>query len=354
MNRVNQVVTSAIMAVLIAWFLECPDCQLSRNDTMLTGNTSNHQTKWRKDAKKRMSIFPDFAIYRIANAGKLSLLSQHAVFMNMEKPFFRLGTSSYIIPADILPNIEFLKDRVQDIELILFESDEYSNLPNAGTIARLREAAAAHDLTYTVHFPLDANVGSADEAERASSVQKWIRVFQLMEAVGPLGYLVHFHADTRHSNPPSADIPRWQNQLHRSVQELLAAGLPPDRLCVETLSYPLHYADPIIEEHNLSICLDVGHLVLSGQPVEETISHYLPRTRIIHLHGVSGDQDHLGLGVLSPAVLKQWLAWLNADGRAAERVLTVEIFSEEHFTDSMRALRACGVSLPKKGMTYYG
>ncbi len=274
--------------------------------------------------------------------------------MNSERPFFRLGTSSYIIPADILPNVEFLKDRVQDIELILFESDEYSNLPNTDTIARLREAAVAHDLTYTVHFPLDANVGSADEAERTASVQKWIRVFNLMEAVCPRGYLVHFHADTSRRDPPSADIPRWQDQLHRSVQELLAAGLPADRLCVETLSYPLRFADPIIEEHNLSICLDVGHLVLSRQPVEETIRRYLPRTRIIHLHGVSGDQDHLGLGVLETSVLKQWLAWLDADGRAAERVLTLEVFSEAHFTDSMRALRACGVSLPKKGMTYYG
>ena len=28
---------------------------------------------------------------------------------------FRLGTSSYIIPADILPNVDFLKDKVDDI-----------------------------------------------------------------------------------------------------------------------------------------------------------------------------------------------------------------------------------------------
>lgn len=274
--------------------------------------------------------------------------------MRTDKPFFRLGTSSYIIPADILPNVEFLKDRVQDIELVLFESDEYSNLPDTEMLLRLCEVAAAHDLTYTVHFPLDANVGSADEAERAASVQKWIRVFELMEAVDPVGYLVHFHADTSHRNPPSADIARWQNQLHRSVQELLAAGMPADRLCVETLSYPLHYADPIIEAYDMAVCLDVGHLVLSGQPVEETIRHYLPRTRVIHLHGVSGETDHLGLGVLDPAELKAWLAWLNADGRAAERVLTLEIFSEEHFTESMRVLSTCGVALPKKGMTYYG
>jgi hypothetical protein len=28
---------------------------------------------------------------------------------------FRLGTTSYIIPADILPNAQYLADKVQDI-----------------------------------------------------------------------------------------------------------------------------------------------------------------------------------------------------------------------------------------------
>ena len=42
----------------------------------------------------------------------------------MPKYPFRLGTTSYIIPADILPNVIYLSDQVQDIELILFEVDD--------------------------------------------------------------------------------------------------------------------------------------------------------------------------------------------------------------------------------------
>lgn len=30
---------------------------------------------------------------------------------------FRLGTTSFIIPDDILPNVEFLSDKVDDIEI---------------------------------------------------------------------------------------------------------------------------------------------------------------------------------------------------------------------------------------------
>ncbi|NTW10257.1 MAG: sugar phosphate isomerase/epimerase, partial [Chlorobiaceae bacterium] len=58
--------------------------------------------------------------------------------MNCKQRFpFRFGTTSYIIPADIIPNVKFLKEKVDDIELVLFESDEYSNLPSEENIAEL-------------------------------------------------------------------------------------------------------------------------------------------------------------------------------------------------------------------------
>ena len=45
---------------------------------------------------------------------------------------FRIGTTSYVIPDDILPNVEYLASRVDDVQLVLFETDEYgSNLPDA-------------------------------------------------------------------------------------------------------------------------------------------------------------------------------------------------------------------------------
>jgi hypothetical protein len=68
---------------------------------------------------------------------------------------FRLGTTSYIIPAELLPNVIYLADKVDDIELVLFESDEISNLPDAATVKILKETAEQSDLTYTIHLPMD-------------------------------------------------------------------------------------------------------------------------------------------------------------------------------------------------------
>jgi hypothetical protein len=61
----------------------------------------------------------------------------------------RLGTTSYIYPADIITNVRRLAGKVQDVELVIFEFDEGSNsLPDDDTIAELNALSAA-DMTYT-------------------------------------------------------------------------------------------------------------------------------------------------------------------------------------------------------------
>lgn len=44
---------------------------------------------------------------------------------------FRLGTTSCILADEILPNVRFLSDKVDDIELVLVESKDLSQIPSA-------------------------------------------------------------------------------------------------------------------------------------------------------------------------------------------------------------------------------
>ena len=75
---------------------------------------------------------------------------------------FRLGTTSYILPDALLPNVRFLADKVRDVELLFFEVDEAQNaLPNPKVFTELEALARAHDLTYTVHLPLALCLGEA-------------------------------------------------------------------------------------------------------------------------------------------------------------------------------------------------
>jgi hypothetical protein len=90
----------------------------------------------------------------------------------MKKTPFRIGTTSYIIPADILPNAAYLAGKVDDVELVLFEVEEGGgNLPDENTLAQLADIARRNDLTYTVHLPLDLRLGD-DDLSRERSTRK--------------------------------------------------------------------------------------------------------------------------------------------------------------------------------------
>ena len=73
----------------------------------------------------------------------------------------RLGATSYIVDAGLLENAAFLSDKVQDMQLVLFDlPDGLSNLPDAATVAALSALAERHSLSYTVHLLDDMQLGS--------------------------------------------------------------------------------------------------------------------------------------------------------------------------------------------------
>lgn len=248
---------------------------------------------------------------------------------------FRLGTTSYIIPAELLPNVAFLADKVDDIELVLFESDEISNLPDAATIKRLKEIAGRFDLTYTVHLPLDTWMGHEDASVRQQSVDKCLRVIERTTPLSPFAYVIHFHADQRGARP-AMDMARWI-EGHRQSLEMLLKSVDAQDLCVELLDYPYDLIDGIVSDYGLGICLDIGHLLLYGHVMEEYLDRYLPRTRVLHLHGVEDGQDHRGLACV-PAGLLSTLVERLGNGSNKTRVLTMEIFEERALYQSLDVL----------------
>ena len=249
---------------------------------------------------------------------------------------FRLGTTSYIVPDDILPNVRALAGVVADVELVVFESDALSNLPAPEVVDELRALAEANRLTYTLPLPMDAYLGSADETVRRAGVGKCLRVIDRLRAAGPFANVLHFHHESFPGEFPVADLPRWKAALNVSVRALLDAGVPSRSLCVETLSYPFGWIEDLVFENDLSVCLDVGHLLLKGYDVAGSFERYGARTRIVHLHGIREGRDHRDIAALDARVLARVLDGLCADG--GPRVLTLEVFNEPDLVASLRRL----------------
>lgn len=243
----------------------------------------------------------------------------------------RLGSTSYVYPADILPNAERLASIVDDIELVLFEVDDYgSNLPDEGTVARLNELAAQHDLTYTVHLPLDlrlADNGSAADA----SLEKAHKVIRCTQALHPWGYIVHLNGEVLEDNPSPETLSRWRDQAHRSLEIVCSWLDDPRRLCLENVERwdPAAFA-PIVRDMPISRCIDIGHLWVQNVDPIDHLSAWIERTRVVHVHGVT-DRDHRSLAHVPSERLDPIVDFLI---HRYQGVITLEVFGETDFFSS--------------------
>lgn len=249
---------------------------------------------------------------------------------------FRLGTSSYIIPDDILPNARYLAGKVRDIELILFEVDDGpNNLPSPDVIEELSQIARGHDMTYTVHLPLDLKLG-ADDSERDQSLVKAKRVIDRTQALDPWAYVLHLDGKSVRTSTDAELIERWQDQSVRALQIVAEWAGEASKLAVENLeTYPLNFIQPVLERIPVSRCVDIGHLWLDGHDPIPYLRAALARTRVIHIHGIA-ERDHRSLACMP--LEKVRAVWDELIDAKYEGVLTLEIFSEEDFLASMEVI----------------
>ena len=249
---------------------------------------------------------------------------------------FRLGTTSYIIPDDILPNVRYLAGKVKDIELVLFDIDEYCNIPDEEQLLELKNLAAANDLTYTVHLPLNLSftVGAQD-----ISIEKALRVISGTRGLKPRAYVCHLECKEIQDREGEALLD-WQEQRIRAVDELVKkAGILPAELAVENLeSYPIDWNGPVISSCGTHACLDIGHLFLQKIDPVPVMEKWLPLTSVVHLHGV-GTRDHQSLKHMPESSVREVFTMLiRAEYRG---VVTLEIFNEADLQSSLNMIEAC-------------
>ncbi len=250
---------------------------------------------------------------------------------------FRLGTTSYILHDDILPNIHFLKEKVDSIELLLFESDEISSYPSKKTLRELNTVAGDYNLAYTVHLPLQVPLGTRDETERKKNVATMLRAIDATAALNPHAWDLHLEPDVDYEkriyNPAA-----WREACLRSLDEMNAAGADPNRIGIEVLEYDYSFIDPVIEQSGFGICLDIGHVWHRRFDEDYFLQNVLPQARHFHLHGFNDERDHKGLNHIPKEQVQRFLDAVCAQPDAEERVVTIEVFSENSFNLSMEVL----------------
>jgi sugar phosphate isomerase/epimerase len=241
---------------------------------------------------------------------------------------FSFGVTSYLYPADIAENIERLRGLADEMELILFESAEASNIPTPADVERFAALARPAGLRFNVHLPLDIDVVSRDPAHRARSLEMVHHLVALTAPLSPLSYTLHVLRE----NEPNPEA--WRERVRSSLAQIPG---PHHLFCVETLQWDLREIDDLLLEQGFSVCIDAGHLLLYGYDVAAFFRAFAGRIGMIHLHGVSGGKDHLPLSALGPREREIVGAAVREVGYA--RSACLEVFALEDYRASVPVLK---------------
>lgn len=249
----------------------------------------------------------------------------------------RIGCTSYVIPDDVLPNVKKTAPIFDDIEIVLFESSDFSNLPNPETVREIGDILKENDTTCTIHFPIDRNAGSKDPNERAAFVKQVFEIVELFEPISPYAYILHLQGIGHKGISSEADIEAW----HRGSGEVcsnLSRGLGIDlkRIAVESLGYPVEWHEDIVKANGFSYCIDLGHSWLYFENWFDVLKKYISESRVIHLHGVSDGKDHISLSKNDGNDLSMALREIK---KSFNGVLTLEVFNENDTFESLEIVK---------------
>lgn len=244
---------------------------------------------------------------------------------------FKLGSTSFIYPDLYSENVRMLGPYLDEIELLLFESLDKDSFPDEYEMKQLAELKETFKISYNVHMPTDVNLASPNPSERSHAAAVYYRVYDLFKPLDPSTLTLHLSYDPKSHGGESL----WQAYAIRGVSDLLQMGVDSRLISVETLDYPIDMLKHLIEEFDLSVCLDVGHVILHGGDPLAVYEQYKDRISIMHLHGVHQGCDHVSLDLMDPADFTKVRTMLED----FTGTVSLEVFSFENLKRSLDFLR---------------
>lgn len=226
-----------------------------------------------------------------------------------------LAAPSCLLPGTVAENCRYLRDRVREVGLTLFETEACLGY----TEHDLPRDLARPGLFFHVHLPLDL----AWEKGAAFVFERVKRLLHKVAYLEPDKFVLH--------PPPGA------RDLENFARLWTEAGLESRRLLMENIrGHDLLSVWPVIEEHDLGVCLDVGHILAYSQEGLLDVFSLWERVGLVHVYGTEINGEHLGLDSLDEHGMHILRAIL--DNIPKRTVLLLELFDREKFDSSREIL----------------
>ncbi len=259
---------------------------------------------------------------------------------------FRVGAPSMVFGPGTEENVSRLAGRVDHVEIVLFHTPTLHNIPGPAETERIRQIAAERGLSLSVHLPTCLEIAAADPGRREWSLDLAADLITRLRHPAIEQFILHIPYDRPTLAPVPGryfragdrpDFAAWLRRARTGLHRLRAAVGSDVPLLVENINYSPALMAPLWREGDCGFCLDIGHLLLGGESALPHLEAHLPHIREIHLHGVVGYAEHLGLDVLPFARVRRWLRYLvDADFRG---VVNLEVFSPMDLENSREVVR---------------
>jgi len=210
---------------------------------------------------------------------------------------FKIGAPSYLLPSGYLENAVYLQDKVDDIQLLLFDTPGDDLLFKEETISTLTYLAKEGGPGYSAHMQVSPGIFSQQSFDRRLEMAR-----PAMEKLAPLDIRTFtFHYDLAPGQvwgKMSEEEILWVDKQYIAFFNALKKDFPDAPISLENTGTPISALDRVVKETGISYCIDIGHLMAQDWPLEE-VAFRLSHTPVVHLHGTEPGEkktrDHRAL-----------------------------------------------------------
>ena len=135
---------------------------------------------------------------------------------------FKICTTSFIYPDHYVPNVKMLGPYLDEIELLLFESQGIDALPSRTDITELCRLAGEFNLSYNVHLPTDISISDPNPARQQQAVDTLIKISDLVQPLDPSALILHVPYREDAFDAPL--VQKWRDRVWQNLAKIASAA----------------------------------------------------------------------------------------------------------------------------------
>jgi adenosylcobinamide kinase/adenosylcobinamide-phosphate guanylyltransferase len=195
---------------------------------------------------------------------------------------FKISAPSYLLPTGYIENVTYLMNKVDDIQLLLFDSMSDDPLFKDSTINTLNYLAEESNITYSIHMQVRPKI--FEDYEKRLDITLFT-----------IGKLIKLNISSFIFHYDLPDNVKWENLKEKEVKEIdekyirflqtIKNNFKKINISLENTETPLSALDRVILKCDITYCIDIGHLLFQKRDLSE-IESRLIKTQVLHIHGI--------------------------------------------------------------------